>query len=257
MAEYDISNANGNAFANTYSGGYYFSWADAMSRFAAQTGTGYSDYRNAGKSIGGINYHLPVEGEWWSVVPGNDTEIWNFDSGSGTYKNTYISSKWGYNSTTKGGVIESSYWKRISSLELHAIRFLGTDFCSAWKYKWNGNTLTIYATLIGLISNSSSSASSWYNSNWSSITWGNNESAGAVQRSLYLVGERANTGANSGSGSTNATSVGSWGFYWSASDTDHAAYGNVGNALYLGSGSANVRWAYKGYGFHVRPFKDN
>ena len=256
VAEHNVANYAGTALATSDDAGYFFTYADAVSRFAAQN-SGYSDYRNAKKNIGGINYHLPIQAEWWSIIPGSDVNIFTFDSGSGTLKSAYISPKWGYNTTTKEtGIIETSYWKKISSTEIRAIRFLGTEFCSAWKYVWANNALTIYATLIDQVEDSN--AATWYTTNFNGVTWGNIESLGAVQRTFYACGERENnTSSSGGSGATGTSNVNKYAFYWSATDFNHPQYGIVGNSPYIWNGYANVQWAYKGYGFTIRLFRDN
>ncbi|MBQ4387146.1 MAG: hypothetical protein II822_06055, partial [Prevotella sp.] len=164
-----------------------------------------------------------------------------------------ITPKWGYNSTTKAGVSESSWFKYVSATELHAIRFLGTDYCSAWKWEWSGSTLTISATLIGSVANSESAASAWYSSNWSSLTWGNNDSKGAVQRSFYARGIAYSSSLSSGTASSASYYAGSSGYYWSATENGST------NAwrLYFASGGAYVDYSLKSYGFSVRLFRDN
>ena len=227
-----------------------------MTNFAASS-TSYSSYTNASKSISGQSgtWHLPVQAEWHSIVPGANTNIRDFVSSSNTtaYKSAYITPKWGYNSTTKAGVSESSWFKYVSATELHAIRFLGTDYCSAWKWVWSGSTLTISATLIGSVANSESAASSWYSSNWSSVTWGNNDSKGAVQRSFYARGYAGSSILSSGTASSASDAAASYGYYWSATENISS------NAwfLYFVSGHAFVSPKNKSYGFSVRLFRDN
>jgi hypothetical protein len=193
MAEYNVANQAGTSFATSSRAGYYFSWYDAMAKFAAQT-TSYTDYRNAGKGPNG-QWHLPVKTEWWSIIPGA-ADIFKFDNGSGTYKPSYIQPVWGYNNMTKNsGILESSYWRKVSNSEIHAIRFLGTEFCSIWKYEMLGGGtssnctyLRISSVLIPTVANNASSASAWYASNINSVVWSNDESRGAVQRTIYALG---------------------------------------------------------------------
>ena len=254
VAQYNMTSAS--AMASTDNAGYFCNWSTAMSNFAASS-TSYSSYSNASKSISGQSgtWHLPVQAEWWSIVPGANTNIWGYVSSSSTtaYRSAYITPKWGYNSTTKAGVSESSWFKYISATELHAIRFLGTDYCSAWKWVWSGSTLTISATLIGSVANSESAASAWYSSNWSSVTWGNNDSKGAVQRSFYARGYASSSHLSSGTASSASNNAGSNGYYWSATElnSSYAWY------LFFGSGCACVSNLNKSGGFSVRLFLDN
>ena len=195
VAQYNMTEGGARTFANTDNAGYYYTWSQAMSYFAAQT-TSYSTYKKGEKEFGGVKYHLPIQAEWWSIAPGAEANVFTIDSdGSGTYRSAYILPIWGYNDETKGGILESSYWKQINSREIRAIRFLGTDYCSAWKYLFYGEGttsspyyVTIYSTLIEKVGNSSAAAASWYTSNMGNVIWGNDEAVGAVQRTFYARG---------------------------------------------------------------------
>ena len=193
VAQYNVSNSAGTAMATTDNDGYFFSWSDAMSKFAAQT-TSYDTYKTGNKTLTGgatgesaLKWHLPIQSEWWSIVPGpSSTNIWSYIStdNTGAYKSAYVTPKWGYNDGTKAGISESSYFYRISSTEMRAIRFLGTDYCSAWKWVWSGSTLTVSATLIDEVENVEATAAAWYTAHWNEVTFGNNESEFAVQRTF-------------------------------------------------------------------------
>lgn len=197
VAPYNMLTSN--TMATTDNSGNYFNWSTAMSYFAAQT-TSYSAYKTAGKTIGGVKYHLPVAGEWKSIMPGTVSTDGSFQefvtsSARTAYKSAFNTAIFGCNATTKGGISESSYFVYASETERHAIRFLGTNYCSAWKYEWLGDGtsdsplyLRISATIIDKVANSSSAASTWYNNNWSSVVFGNNESIGATQRIFYSRG---------------------------------------------------------------------
>lgn len=269
MAQYNMKKQYSTpTFAETGFDGHYFSWTDAMSYFAAST-TSYSNYRNASKEYGGINYHLPVPGEWWSIVPADGTIFMNYDNGSGTWKDAYISPIWGYNSDTKEGIVESSYWKKVSNSVFHAIRFLGTDYCSAWKYEFKGGSTTsnpdyleISATLIEKVNNSSTAAATWYNNNFSRVTFGDDETVGAVRRTIYELGYNS-----PGTSTTPNSGYSKRGLYWSTLRWDESTYGNYG-AYGLGlnntgtgtSGSKEggvLHYALITYGFTVRLFRDN
>jgi hypothetical protein len=253
VAERNVGNSAGTEFATADDAGYYFSWADAMNTFAAQT-TSYTNYRNAGKGPNG-QWHLPVLAEWYSIVPGNDNIF-----GLNGYMSGYITPKWGYNSTTKNGISESSYWVRISSTEARAIRFLGTEYCSAWKYELLGagtdaspKYIRISATLISTVTNSSSAASTWYNNNYSKVTFGNNDALGAVQRVIYGRGLR-NTSYGTGSTATDLYRTN--GCYWVV---DEFGSENRGYHLMFSTLLAMSRTDVNGklYGFNIRLFRDN
>lgn len=140
-------------------GGLFYSWSVAMSNFAKMTNP-YAEYERGEKTISGEEgtWHMPIHAELWSIVPHNYG--YNFmeyvsSTNPTSYMQMSFSPVFGYNEDTKDGIDESSYFVYCSESELHAIRFLGTDYCSAWRYKWYGSGtvddpsyLEISATLI-------------------------------------------------------------------------------------------------------------
>lgn len=260
VSENPIFDFGGTSWAS-YNTGYFFSWDDAMAKFAAQA-TSYDTYRTASKGPNN-QWHLPIQSEWWSIVPSvSQANIWSYDNGSGTLKSAYISPKWGYNSETKAGISETSYWKYVSSTELHAIRFLGTEYCSAWKYELLGSfnstnygCLRISATMIEIVDGDA--AATWYSSNFDSVTFGDNESVGAVRRDFYAQGYR-----NYPYGSGSAAETESDGYltdpgghcnHWSATQSTS---GNAWN-MRIVKNTAGVQSHAKTHGFIIRLFKDN
>lgn len=251
MAPYNMSSAT--TMASTENAGYYYVWSDAMTYFGAQT-TSYSAYKRAGKTIEGQSgtWHYPVKGEWVSIAPTESTtSIFSYVNSSNrtAYKASFVTPIFGYNTSTKAGISESSYFVYVSSTELHAIRFLGTDYCSAWKWITQSNQLTIYATLIEKVANNSASASAWYTNNWNSVTFGNVESEFAVMRTLYPRGYNS-----SGSNASSNSSLGINGYYSSATESGndycwHLGFAN--SSVYLQSG-----W-YKNHARAIRLFRDN
>lgn len=246
---------------------YCYQWSQAMSLFAKQT-TSYDGYKNAGKIIDGQDgtWHLPVKGEWLSIVPVENASLFSYDSDTNDlYSKNVI---FGYNSETKtNGVTDYSYWKP-GTTEVHAIRFLGTQFCSAWKYEllggWTSSSsgyLRVSATLIDCIGNSKTEAINWYNSHsWdgtgsNAITFGNVPSDLAVQRDFYAKGILQNN-----YGAPN-TWVGEQCLYWSATEkSDETTLAwmlrvyNPSSALY---GPQVSYGGSKNHGFPVRLFRDN
>ncbi len=257
MATYNMASVN--TITSSINGGYYFKWSTSMSNWAASASY-YSDYHTASKSITGQSgtWHLPVIGEWQSINPatfvvGSVTSITSYvtEDSQSAYKSSYLTPKFGYNSTTKAGISESSYFRYVSDTEIHAIRFLGTNYCSAWKYVLTTSATYIYATLIDVVSNSESAARSWYeNHSWDgtgehTISFGNNEAQYAVHRTLGNCGHR-----NSTEGTT--VEVSGAACYWSASSngTNYwRVYGSVSEFGFYGSNN--------GHGFTVRLFRDN
>lgn len=280
VAEYnvDYTPASGTAwdngagtfgFVDSDGEGYFFLWADALKYFttmenstAGTPSSINSYYTGTGSKLSG--WHLPIQAEWWSIIPGNGTNIWTFDSGSGTYSPTasQLTVKFGYNDDTKTtGVQDISYWKQISLKEIHAIRFIGTDYCSAWKYELHGSGtsaapyfLKVYATLIDKVNNSSE-ASTFYSTQWNDVQFGDFESLGAVERVFYALGSVS--GGTGGSGGNN--NYGIWSYYHSATESGstsvwilHFSYYN--NNTYV---MINVGNGHKNGSNTVRLFRDN
>ena len=267
VAEYNILDADGTTLATTENAGYFFTWTDAMTKFTGST-TSISEYTRGNNSIvntpSGSTWHLPTRSEWWSIVPSGRVNLASIKSYSGL---TTISDPivFGYNSTTKEGIEETSWWNTISQTETRAIRFLGTEYCSAWKYVWANNILTISATLIDVVEKNATAASTWYNSHsWdgtgeNAIIFGNNEEALAVQRSFYSRGHGVDA-----SGPTGTVQVNLHVLHWSSTEisddysTDNDAWRLqcVVNNYYSVSygGGANGK---NHLSFCIRLFRDN
>lgn len=191
--------------------GYFYTWANAMQTFAAQNST-YTDYKTAGKTISGQDgtWHMPVKGEVLSLLPYESNMFaLNSDANDIYTTNNVI---FGYNSETKTGITDNFYWKNLGSSKGRAIRFLNSEYCSAWEYEMNTatspNTLTITSCLIGWVDNTKSAASAVYNE----IDWANLSSYGtAVQRVFYARGYK-DYGTSSTADSYQTTCIA----YWSA-----------------------------------------
>jgi hypothetical protein len=257
VAEYNVNYDGSSTYswATTPDEGYYFSWSDAMKAFttaanaSAASPTSISNYY-LGTGCKFAGWHLPTLKEGLSILPALDGSLWGLDSSeSGTYKATTDTECFGYNQTTADGINEAAYWKKISSSEIHGLRFLGTDYCSAWKYIWNNDVLTIYATLVGNIEDNSSDAAAWYTANWNNVYFGNNESIGAVMRSISAPGYN-NTGSNA-----TYNTLSQWLYLWTSTqknDVDaYVFWATEGDAKV---GCVNDR---KTYGRRIRLFKDN
>lgn len=269
VAEGNMTNTQNAATLTMGTGntGYYYTWADAMSTFAASP-TSYSAYTNANKTISGQpgTWHLPVQAELLCIVPADNESVWGFDTGVGTYKHSSLTQMFGYNSDTKAGFSEDAYWKRINDNELHAIRFLGTDYCSAWKYEllggWSSSDygyLRISATLIDKIENNADAAKAWYDSHkWSdadmsskpAIVFANDELWCAQQRVFYARGSNL-----SSSSSTYTNYQGIYGYIWTATEATENAWRlhfeleHKLTGMYYG--------IYKTTALSVRLFRDN
>lgn len=258
VAEYNMTNAQNAATLTMGSAdnqGYYYTWADAMSTFATTT-TSYNGYKKGNKVISGKTgtWHLPTKAEYWSIIPWG-SNMWgdsSYDEDNNFFRDVdYYIAYWGYDYNTKTvGVIDHSFWHKVSSTEVHALRFLGTPYCSAWKYVWTGNTLIIYATMIEPIFDSEYNAKVWYDKHWPSVYFGNDASKGAVKRNFYARGSITNA-----SGSTATTGANSNGRYWSTTEYNNT----TGNRFSFASGITYVDTSNgdKAHGFCVRMFLDN
>lgn len=268
VAEYNILDAAGTEMASTENAGYFFTWTDAMNRFTGGT-TSISEYTRGNNTIAntpsGSTWHLPVRGEWWSIVPSGLTNLASIKSYSGLTTVNNAPVVFGYNNTTKRGIIETSWWTTLSQTETRAIRFLGTEFCSAWKYVWANNILTISATLIEPVEKNATAASTWYNShNWNgtgenAIFWGNDDEKLAVQRSFYSRGHGVDS-----SGPTGSVQVNLHVLHWSATEisddysTDNDAWrlqcvvNNYYSVSYGGGSNGKNHLS-----FCIRLFRDN
>ena len=237
---------------------YCYSWATAMSYFAKQT-TSYDEYWGGSTITDGssnFKYHLPCLKELFSVL---STAEYNVFSSSYQSNGGLVSSAqtciFGYSNETKTGIPDWSYWSKYTTANVrYAIRYLGTPYCSVWKYQFNTSTkvFVVTAKLIDRIETSDASAlsaklteimSSGYN--WTTL----DEDEGAMKRQFYSVGYRNNGG--SGGNGTADTSVNSYGCYWTATQ---ASAENARSfrfySEFLACGN-NI----KVYGFSVRLFR--
>ena len=241
--------------ASTADASYFYTWSAAMTNFAAQTTT-YTDYKLAGKTIDGVDgtWHLPVRAEFWSILPGNDrsNSILGFDSETNDQLYSLDGVIFGYDSETKAGVTDISYWRNISTTKCRAIRFLGQEYCSAWEYEVSANTLTITSSLIDVVGNDKALAKAAYDE----IDWDNLASeATSIQRTFYLRGYKDN-----GSSSSADSYVGACMVAWSATFSKYEAgwAGNGSYILYYYNGNLDIdSGGRQSAGFSVRLFRDN
>jgi hypothetical protein len=260
----DISAAGVVTFDNdptTLTGKTIYKWSEAMSNYAKQPGV-YDEYWNGhtGKTItddsNEFYYHLPCLQEWNTIIPADFSQLDNdgnmnpnifgtdfYQDGGCTFKKTsgvvtYVDwpaddanatkCVFGYDATTQAGIKDYSYWNPCPTQTdvRYAIRFLGTDYCSVWKYETKDNGVfdnttfnqfkfVITAKLINKLEKTDASLESilaeymakddaWWNNN--------NPNAGAVQRVFYTFGYLNN--------GESARSRFNEGFYWSTT------YGN-------------------------------
>ena len=250
VAEYNMTGAT--TMGTTINTGSYYSWNEAMVLFSeTKSAEAYEDYRAGNIVITNSNdnktYHMPIGAEWRSIIPtselvqNNRETIINF---SGLRTSSEIT-KFGFDERTKNtGIWDVSYWVKKSSAEIHAIRYIGTAFCSAWKYVISGSQQTIYATLIDQIA--PEDAADFYDNKFNNVIFGDDETNLAVRRDFYNLGYKSGT----------VSSV-AYTHYWSTSNSKFDD--NYKLQVYIGSNN----FICYGYGpisttsFCVRLFRDN
>ncbi|WP_177172058.1 fimbrillin family protein [Prevotella sp. khp7] len=233
-----------------------YNWYDAMGYFS-KTGTSYNTYWAGDITDGttGFKYHLPVEKELYSVIP-SSVNIFNTTDflPSGGLVDSAPTCIFGYNDVTKAGIEDWSYWSTYTTINVrYAIRFLGTPYCSVWKYQWSNRILTITAKLIDYLDKSDATLgtklAAYMNdaSFWTSV----NEDEGGMQRQFYSIGYRFNSD-NGGTGVADRVENGISGYYWlatKASDEDARLF--FFNGGYVGISTNNMKW-----GFSIRLFRN-
>lgn len=238
-----------------------YSWDDAMAYFSKQSSS-YDDYwaGDTYDDITSFKYHLPCQKEWFSIVPAHyhgdpaDAENIFVDNTYFVQEGSYTEPEciFGYSAETKVASSYRSYWNRYTTANVrYALRFLGTPYCSVWKYEWSNGVLTITsklidylaadtddATLSSLLSTYTAKSDSWWNTN--------EEDEGAVQRKFYAVG--LNTTGTATSPNSNANNVG---YYWSTKE----AISTSADYMQSASGRLYNIAAVKTYGLSVRLFR--
>jgi len=233
----------------------------------------YDTYYTRTSPIGGSigsGYHLPIASEWTSICPGsydraNDVFTLTYDFSG---QKTEPTSKFGYNASTKAGITGTSYWYKESANVMHAIRFIGTEYCSYWRYEklgtWAANSTTsrLQITAILLFEDITTSNASTYLTTYrqkalsslGTFNSGNGYDYAdslSCQRVFYMTGY---IGQGSGQKSAANTAVGLGTYIWGVtrySDRFCVRFDiNDENGPYVGNG-------YKAHGFPVRLFRDN
>lgn len=285
VAEKDVESISGTVVTfdsgepNDLTGKTQYKWSEAMGSFANGTSV-YDTYWDASTitdASGSFTYHLPCLKEWNAVIPADFTGIDDSNKNPNIFGNQFykdggcainnttswpnIKCMFGYDATTKDGITDNSYWNAYSDGTdvRYAIRFLGTDHCSVWKYQVKDNgpfqgttqyVLVVTAKIIDKLETTDASLETKLNEyiakddDW----WDyNNENAGAVQRKFYTVGYY-NHSAPSDRIDFNK------GYYWSTTDGNRS-YANESRALYLGDKNADLGSQYQENKFTVRLFR--
>lgn len=238
---------------------YTYSYSDAVGLFGANhSSASYDGYLNGDITDGttSFHYHLPTQMEWLGIIPSaSEASIF---SASNPTPNTIITEPactFGYNDDTRYGNGNSSnpntpvgneyksYWDDYSTANVrYAIRFIGTNYCSVWKYQWDTDKLIVSSHLITTLNESDDLATVLASlPSKPDSYWSNDEAKGVVQRIFYAAGY-----CSTGSGTANLNqSV--RGYFWSTT---------TGKAFGFTSGSVVFYSKDNQYGFSVRPFRN-
>ena len=251
---------------NPYVGGSntVYTWNQAMINFGANHNTtSYDGYHDGDvKDANNVYYHLPTCQEWNSIfgflAPNTGTTMFSntFPAPSEAVKEDFC--VFGYNSETKEAKQYISYWNSYvaSSNQRYAIRFIGTPYCSVWKYVVDASNesavkLIISARIIpssDVEGNLATKLAEYMgkNDSW----WAENETLGAVQRVIYGAGYNL-----SGANTTSDTDSGRKGHLISA--TQNPTLTNNFSAPYFYKDFlSNYPQHGKGYGKTPRLFKN-
>lgn len=273
-------NQDGTSFSisQTSTQGYLYKWATAMALgYTASTDT-YNGYalpstpKAATNDLVGATWHIPTAMEWESITPsGNHDLILNSAAGLITEP----ACTFGYNNDTKFGAGNTSnpatptgtqyksYWStyEASSDTHYAIRFLGTPYCSVWRYKLfdmgSKNTTARLEISSRLIDQINEDETARLEAMMTTITaadydWTENENAGAVQRLFYACGHSTSTEEVP---SASTTYIGENGYYWST--TNNPTIATKAYRMYFRSGAIGIYYDNdKTQAKSVRLFRD-
>ena len=280
VSEYNLSSDGVNFDKReSTSQGYLFQWSGAMALGYSYNTSGYDGYAlpsmpkgvNNGES--GATWHIPTIMEIRSILPGEGDNDYNFFRSTPTANTVFTENPctFGYNNDTKYGVGNTSnpatptgtqfksYWSTYTSGNLlrYAIRFLGTAYCSVWKYQiLNNNTtssrLVITSRLISPIGDDDLAAlsSKLTEIMGSSYDW---TASDCIVRTFYLTG----FGGSAAQASPGNNCANIEGEIWSATPQSSTVsyfmrYARVSNADYLYLHRDGIT-----RGFGVRLFRDN
>lgn len=109
----------------------------------------FPESSNTSRTVDGIIWHLGTLKEWLSIIPAR-----SYSSNQNHLYNTYYfiaantaspqasdiiteeTCVFGYDTSTRNGITPLSYWSSTAGGRVrYAIRFIGTDYCSAWRYE--------------------------------------------------------------------------------------------------------------------------
>lgn len=238
-------NQDGTSFSTvaSTSQGYMYIWSSAMALGYTANTTGYNGYvlptpKSVGNDHARATWHIPTAMEWIGIVPSNSTSnsIFGTPITAATIY-TEPACTFGYNNDTKFGAGNTSnpatptgtqyksYWSTYedNSGVRYAIRFIGTPYCSVWKYQIldrESNSATARAVVSSrLIDQINEDETARLEAMMTTITapgydWTENENEGAVQRVFYLSGWY--TGSNAAAPGDNQNGLS--GHFWTCTN---------------------------------------
>lgn len=246
---------------NNENQGYLWKQTTMMnSKFAASTSS-YNGYQlpTGEHNIGGVPYHMPTANEWYSIFPFNSGIISSSISGNTVV--TENASTFGSDSNSKTATAYKSYWNTYSggSGVRYGIRFLGTRYCSVWRYRYQGTEgsnkrMEITSVLIDPIGETETSKLSAKMTQLTNgtFTWPTSDSdaTGAYVRNFYITGY-----INGGEGTSGKTGKGVDGFCHSTTNAPGDATSSTGPRFDT-SNSGAMSTALKGNGRPIILFRD-
>ena len=271
--------------ASNLNEGYFWQWNSAYSDggtlyapsyFGPTSGfspsSNYDSYYTRPDATNLPGHHLPILSEWLSIAPSITENLFGYAPtlNTGVLKSNYITPKWGTNETTKAGVSETSYFYPTNitngSRVLWAVRFLGTDYCSIWKYQQRGGWTASdygYVTISAKWLDKEIYTSSYVQSNMATIinniSWGDLTESDLTgddvvhfvcRRTFYALGWA--TGVTLGSATANGAQ-GQAPCYWSATRNNSSE----AHRFCIYPASSDVSYTTKLSSFNIRLFRDN
>ena len=264
--------------------GYRWKWNSVMNMSYAYQNSSYNGWKkfpsstDASRTIEGIVWHLPTIQELYSIMPvkagtvsGNLLVASTFSAANTATPTaadimTETECVFGWDATTQGGISPRSYWGPAGGSVRYAVRFIGTNYCSAWRYQWVDYSasaisqtarVVITSRLIDKIEASDvSSLASELNKMMTDATYwstGNlSEENGGASRTFYATGHTGPTGAE---GTNPRTSVvGKHSQWWTATEYS-AANGYCGRIMDNNDIDICISDP-KTYTYNVRLFRD-
>ena len=252
MAQYNMaSNRTSFVAAHSTSSPYFFTYSTASSENV-------------------VDYHLPTCEEFASVIP---TDNFLSNSSNIAALSSTLDSPASYSETgcDIGGtnVTASTSWWSGSNLDWYAVRFIGTDYASAWHYKWVTspcNGLLIESYLLSVANEAEAkdilkdlSSSTIFTGSYPAGTANLSPASTTTTISGFCQRFLPACGYNNYGGTSSPAYVGSIGDYWTSSLINGNDSSRPGVGWQFGTSSGYRLFMFKGPvagGYSVRLFRD-